>query len=219
MITGKNASPVVIVIFGGTGDLTKRKLIPAFFNLFLEGWLPKKFQIIGLGRTELNEADYRDRLHEGLVEFSRTGKPADDKWNAFNSSITYLKSDINNEASYTELANKLDTFDKSIGVRANRIFYLSVAPQFIESTTVNLSKAGVANNIEQDRIVVEKPFGHDLETAKELNKLLTRTFNESQIYRIDHYLGKETVQNILAFRLCFAPHWKDLIFWNRYMAK
>src|SRR3954451_16244261 len=100
MKTGKQAEPTVIVIFGGTGDLTNRKLIPAFYNLFLDGWLPEHFLIIGLGRTNYTEEDYRNRLHEGLGEFSRTGKPADDKWEVFKESITYLRSEINNAESY-----------------------------------------------------------------------------------------------------------------------
>ena len=202
--------PTIILVFGATGDLAKRKLFPAFYNLYLDGRMPEKFEIIALGRAESSDETYRSNVSNNLTAFSRNKITSDKVYQKFASHINYLQNDIDQEESFQVLKLKLDAIDLSFGERANRLFYLSIAPSFIATISNNIKKLDLAANPEQDRIIIEKPFGYNKSSAELLNKLLSETFKEKQIYRIDHYLGKETVQNILAFRFgnsMFEPLW------------
>ncbi|MFY1047190.1 glucose-6-phosphate dehydrogenase [Chryseobacterium sp. GP-SGM7] len=203
--------PTTIVIFGATGDLAKRKLFPAFYNLYIDGRMPKGFNILALGRAENTDEKFRAYVKENLESFSR--KPVtDEDWAGFQVHITYFQHQLDEEASYKNLYEKLESFDETYGSRGNRLFYLSIAPNFVSVISNHIKNTSIASNPEKDRIIIEKPFGHDKESAIELNNLLSKTFKEEQIYRIDHYLGKETVQNILAFRFgnsIFEPLWNN----------
>ncbi len=204
--------PTSIVVFGATGDLAKRKLFPAFFNLFLEGWFPEEFEVLSLGRTEQTQEEFRNYILENIRTFSRIQKFSQEQWNNFSEKIKFIRFDITQEESFIRLKNELDTIDVNLGIRSNRLFYLSVAPSFIETVSNSLKNAGLTENVDQDRMIIEKPFGYDKASAVALNKLLSQTFKEVQIYRIDHYLGKENVQNILAFRFgntIFEPLWNN----------
>lgn len=210
MSNNKNVSPTILLIFGATGDLAKRKLFPAFYNLFLEGRMPKQFQIIALGRRDNDSEKFRDYIKDNLNEFSRNKVDSDEVWEKFSQQVTYFKHQLDEEESYKDLEKELKNIDEKFGVRANRLFYFSIAPSFISTVSEYIKKTELAPNADQDRIIIEKPFGHDKASAIELNELLTKTFKEEQIYRIDHYLGKETVQNIFTFRFgnsIFEPLW------------
>ncbi len=204
--------PAAIVIFGGTGDLTKRKLIPAFYNLFISKNLPPKFCIFLLGRNEDKNEQYKKDLFDGINEFSRTGKPDENNWKIFSNNIFYQQGNFLDDSTYAILKKDLDGFDKKNKQRCQRTFYFAIAPQFIEAVAEGLYKTKLCTQSAADRIVVEKPFGTDLATAKKLNHFLQKRFLEKQIFRIDHYLGKETVQNIMAFRFAntiFSPVWNN----------
>ena len=210
MVSAKQAGPTVIVIFGGSGDLTWRKLIPALYNLFLDKWMPEKFRIIGTGNSKLSDAQFRKRLHQGVDKFSRRGKTKPAEWNAFARNIQYISSNFTLNPIYSLLKKEIASIEKQWKTDVNRVFYMAIPPQFIEIISAKIGKAGIAKNKLLSRLVIEKPFGHDLESARKLNKKLASIFDECQIYRIDHYLGKETVQNIMAFRFAnamFEPIW------------
>jgi len=198
----KTLSPCSIVIFGASGDLMSRKLIPALYHLHKDKQMPADFRVVGFARREKTDASWREELRKDLDQFSRT-KPVDDKvWQGFSQHISYCQGDITEAPAYAKLEKQLAGF-RSEPLRHNLLFYLATMPSQFGQVAEQLHEAGLLHkNGEQgwQRIVVEKPFGHDLESAHQLNAELTRFALEQQVFRIDHYLGKETVQNILMFR-------------------
>jgi glucose-6-phosphate 1-dehydrogenase len=198
------------MIFGGAGDLTWRKLMPSLFDLYREGRMPSKFAIIAVDRVPFRDAELHKHLLDGVKRFSRNGKVKSTGWNDFARHVTYHQGDFKDPATYSNLEKKCAQLDQEWKVKAGHIFHLATPPVMIGVIPRMLADAGLNRNRARDRIVVEKPIGHDLDSAREINRTLRESFHESQIFRIDHYLGKETVQNILAFRFAnplFEPIW------------
>jgi len=212
--TRKPLEPCSIVIFGASGDLTSRKLIPALYHLHKEKQMPPDFRVIGFARREKSNESWRQELRQALDQFSRT-KPVDDAvWKEFSEHIFYCQGDINDPPAYDRLEQLLSSFG-SEPLRNNILFYLATLPSQFGEVVEQIHRAGLLHKDNANgwqRIVIEKPFGHDLESAHKLNAELTRYAREDQVFRIDHYLGKETVQNILALR--FANEMYEPI-WNR----
>ena len=210
--TRRDAPPCAFVVFGATGDLTHRKLLPAIYNLAAADSLPERFGGIGIARRELSDEAFRETLCEGVKEHSRTGLDPQ-VWDRFASGLHYLAGEFDDPATYQRLRERLDDLDGRLELGGNRIFYLAVPPSEFERILEGLRHAGLIHEPgakSWSRVVIEKPFGRDLESARELNRLVGRVLDESQAFRIDHYLGKETVQNIMVFRFAnsiFEPVW------------
>lgn len=201
------ARPTAIVIFGASGDLTARKLVPALFNLYRKGRLPAEIQIVGTARSEISHEQFREKMRRGVEELANFECPKEE-WMDFSQRLWYLRGDIAQSADYVAMDNFLQELE---GGPVNRLYYLATAPSLFPIVIQELGKADMVG--ERDgwrRIVIEKPFGRDLKSALELNSMIHSVFSEQQIYRIDHYLGKETAQNILYFRFLntiFEPIW------------
>jgi glucose-6-phosphate 1-dehydrogenase len=206
----RRVPPCAIVIFGANGDLTKRKLLPALYRLAYERRLPAGFAVIGNSRTAMSDDAFRDTMKKALDEHLED-TPFDERlWSDFSAHLFYCAGDLKNADTYSTIAAKLEELESATGTAGNVLFYLSTQPSYYATAVNGIGIAKMNRGRGWRRVVVEKPFGHDLPSARELNRALQDVFDESCIYRIDHYLGKETVQNVLAFRFgngIFEPIW------------
>lgn len=216
----KIAPPCAMVIFGATGDLTARKLFPALYNLTREGQLPSHFACVGFARRPKDHDQFRREMHEAVGEHSRV-KPVDENiWNSFLNQIYYHESNFDDDDGYEKLRKFLDEIDKTHGTQGNRVYYLSTQPKFFPKIIEKLREHGLVYDTNKEKkkwshVIIEKPFGHDYDSAIELQRFVMNHLSETQIFRIDHYLGKETVQNLLVFRFAnsiFESFWN-----NRYI--
>jgi glucose-6-phosphate 1-dehydrogenase len=202
--------PTTLVIFGGTGDLAKRKLLPAIYNLAHEGSLPERFNLIGSSRGDMSDEEYRELARESIRQFSRR-EPNEEVLGRLLDRVRYVPGSFDDDSVYERLGEFAREFDDEAGIPFNRVFYLSTAPAFFPVIVGKLGEHGLDSHEGSEvRVVIEKPIGTNLSEARELNRAVLSVLNESQVFRIDHYLGKETVQNMLAFRFAngmFEPIW------------
>ncbi|HEY7452712.1 MAG TPA: glucose-6-phosphate dehydrogenase [Candidatus Limnocylindria bacterium] len=209
--------PCTMVILGATGDLTRRKLGPAIYNLALAGFLPPEFTMVGFARRPMTNEEFHAHLREGVDLFSRNRPVAESLWSSFTAGVEYVQGNLDDPAAYEALAKRLDRIDRDRGTAGNRLFYLAIQPSLVPEAVSHLGTGGLAGTSERTsgrvgwtRLVVEKPFGSDVASAETLNRQINEVFSEEQVYRIDHYLGKETVQNLAVFRFgngLFEPIW------------
>jgi glucose-6-phosphate 1-dehydrogenase len=206
MAAPKPAEPQAIVIFGASGDLTRRKLLPAFWHLWVEGLLPEGVAIVGYSRTDMSDQAWRTYARDQIQQFARE-QPEGERWDDFAKRLSYIPGEFASEMAMEHLREHLETLDKTMGTNGGRFYYCATPPAAYPDIVARLGES----NLHWDaKIVIEKPFGRDLKTAKELNDIIHRVLDESQVFRIDHYLGKETVQNLLALRFAngmFEPIW------------
>ncbi|MFN4278824.1 glucose-6-phosphate dehydrogenase [Thermosynechococcus sp.] len=205
----RTPEPLILVIFGASGDLTQRKLIPSLYQLKLERRLPPELTIVGVARRDWSDDYFREHLRRGVEEFG-SGIQAEPLWQEFAQGLFYCSGNMDDPAAYTKLKTLLAELDEKRQTRGNRVFYLAVSPNFFVEAIQQLGAAGLLSDPQKHRLVIEKPFGRDLTSAQVLNGVVQSVCKEEQVYRIDHYLGKETVQNLMVFRFAnaiFEPLW------------